>query len=164
MMRRIAIVLVFLIGVGVAVAYVERPSAQPYPFDHAKHVAHADCVLCHQGARQGQRAGMPDLGFCIGCHASPPGDSVSPEAKATFEAALAGEPAPFNRLFQLPKHVFFSHQRHTTVAGVACEACHGAIADTNTPPAVALGSLHMRDCLACHESRHVTVDCTACHR
>ncbi len=136
---------------------------QPFAFDHAAHVRAADCVLCHRGARTGARAGLPDLGFCTGCHAVAPGKPTG-AAAAAWQKAAAGEVVPWNRLYRLPSHVYFSHQRHVTLAKVECATCHGDIARAVVPPERPLRILKMRDCLACHERERVTVDCTGCHR
>jgi hypothetical protein len=155
---------VFVICAGAGVLFADRPTRQPYAYDHAAHTAKADCSLCHRGARNGMRAGLPSLEVCTRCHATAPGKSPSAADQALWEKAQNGSAPPWNRLFELPGHVQFSHRRHVTVAGVACETCHGDMQHRRTPPLYPLKVLTMRDCIDCHQQEKVTVDCTACHR
>jgi len=160
----IRMLVVFGACLSIALWYAERPVEQPYSYNHAVHTAKADCTLCHRGARTGRRAGLPDMQVCTRCHMTAPGPRPTAAARALGERARAGDPAPWNRLFRLPSHLFFSHRRHTSVAGIDCVRCHGDMASRTTPPSRALRTLKMRDCIDCHETNKVTVDCTACHR
>ena len=38
-----------------------------------------------------------------------------------------GEPIKWNKVHNLPDHVFFSHQQHVTVGGLQCQNCHGDV-------------------------------------
>ena len=78
--------------------------------------------------------------------------------------AEKGEEIPWQRVYRMPGHVFFSHQRHVTLAKVQCPICHGAIEKAVTPPTRPAVNQEMDWCIACHESRQVSVDCNACHR
>jgi len=155
---------VFVACLSITAWYAERPVEQPYPYNHAVHTATADCTLCHRGARDGVRAGLPDMQVCTRCHATPPGKQPSADDEALWKRAAAGDPVPWNRLYRLPSHLYFSHRRHTTVAGIECERCHDAMGKRTSPPSRPLRSLKMSDCIDCHEETQVTVDCTACHR
>ena len=163
-LRVLPFVVLFVIGAGGGVLLAERPTVQPYPYNHAAHTKQADCTLCHRGARNGARAGLPSLEVCTRCHATAPGKAPSAADKALWEKAQNGAAPAWNRLFSLPTHVHFSHRRHTTAAGLACERCHGDMEHRRTPPPKALKTLKMRDCIECHQQEKVTVDCTACHR
>ena len=58
------------------------------------------------------------------------------------------------RIYELPHHVYFSHQRHTEAGGVECKVCHGDMAALTVPPARLIArTVQMDNCLACHESR-----------
>ncbi len=144
-----------------------RPTRQPLPYNHAAHTAKSDCVLCHQGSRDGLRAGLPGIQVCTGCHATPPFRGAGAPTQAQWQAWDTGDgdaPPVWNRLFRLPSHVFFSHRRHTNVAGLPCARCHGDMKDRRTPPEFPLRTLKMRDCIGCHEAEKVTTDCARCHR
>lgn len=163
-LRYLPFAAVFVICAGAGVLFAERPTLQPYAYNHAVHTAKADCTLCHRGARDGARAGLPNLEVCTRCHATAPGKAPSAKDQALWAKALTGSAPPWNRLFRVPAHIFFSHRRHVTVGGVACETCHGDMAHQTSPPDHALKTLKMRDCIGCHQQEKVTVDCTACHR
>jgi hypothetical protein len=156
--------LVFVICAGAGLLFADRPTFQPYAYNHAVHTAKADCTLCHRGARDGTRAGLPSMEVCTRCHATAPGAKPTAKDQALWAQALKGNAPPWNRLYRLPSHVFFSHRRHVTVGGIACERCHGDMEHRTSPPAYALKTLKMPDCLGCHQQEKVTVDCTGCHR
>ena len=163
-LRALPFATVFVTCAGAGVLFAERPTYQPYAYNHAVHTAKADCTLCHRGARDGTRAGLPDLQVCTRCHATAPGKTPSAADQALWKQALEGAAPPWNRLFRVPSHIFFSHRRHVTVASIACATCHGDMEHQKSPPLYALKTLKMRDCLGCHQQENVTVDCTACHR
>jgi c(7)-type cytochrome triheme protein len=152
-----------VVGLGVGASWSERYTDQPFPFNHAAHVRGAACLLCHQGARTGARAGILDLVACTGCHAVPPGNPSAAQ-RAAWQEAEAGVAAPWNRLYRLPSQVYFSHQRHVVLAGLDCATCHGDIAQRTSAPARPRQIVKMRDCIGCHDHEKVTVDCTGCHR
>jgi hypothetical protein len=153
----------FAIALGAGAYSSERFTDQPFPFNHAVHTQGAGCVLCHQGVRTGPRAGLLDLGACAGCHAVPPGNPSAAQ-RARWERAEAGEPAPWNRLYRLPPHVYFSHRRHVALADLECSSCHGDIGQRTAAPARPRQVVKMRDCIVCHDHEKITVDCTGCHR
>jgi predicted CXXCH cytochrome family protein len=76
----------------------------------------------------------------------------------------SGEDIPWNRIYDVPGHVYFSHRRHVAVASVECATCHGDIASSTTPPPAPLNDISMAFCIDCHEKEKVTTDCNACHR
>ncbi len=149
---------------GGATAAVRRPVVhQPIAFDHAKHMAAgADCTGCHGTVEEQTSAGMPDLDTCMQCHDQPMSKSPE-EAKLRVYAGRHEAPA-WQRVYREPAHVYFSHRRHVVVAKVACGTCHGAIAKATEPPPRPAVNQTMAWCLQCHEQRHATTDCIACHK
>jgi Zn finger protein HypA/HybF involved in hydrogenase expression len=141
-----------------------RSVTQPIQFNHQIHVKKAglECAMCHQYFAEHAHSGLPDMAVCQTCHAEP--ITKSPEEKKLI--ALFASPAPpaFQKLFRLPDHAFYSHRRHVTVAKLACETCHGGIADTTAPPPRPLVTVRMSTCIDCHTKQNVQTDCTACHR
>lgn len=138
--------------------------AQPIQFNHQKHVkvVGLECSTCHEHYSTGEHSGLPSLTLCQSCHAEALTDSR--EEQKLLKLA-AGEPqTPFRKLFRLEKHVRYSHSRHVAIGGIACETCHGAIADTTTPPTAPLVRITMDTCTECHAERGVKTDCTHCHR
>lgn len=90
---------------------------------------------------------------------------VGDNEKAEVAAYIAsGENIPWRRIYDMPSHVFYSHRRHVTVAGIECATCHGDIGASTSPPKAPLNNISMRFCMSCHEKQEVTNDCNACHR
>jgi hypothetical protein len=145
---------------------VFRPSEavlQPAEFNHQKHVKDAaiECSACHEFYTTGKHSGLPSLATCQSCHEEALTESAEEQR---LLKAFAIEPQPtFKKLFRLPDHAYYSHQRHTAVAGLACETCHGPIAETTVPPSYPLVRITMATCVNCHVEKKVQNDCTACH-
>lgn len=137
---------------------------QPIAFNHRKHTQDLklDCTFCHKYVRDGPHAGLPNEETCSLCHLAPQGTSA--EAARLTELLGRGEALRFNKLFRLPPHVFYTHRRHVGIAKLECQNCHGAIADTERPPAGPLVRVDMDFCLDCHRDRGETLDCNRCHR
>jgi len=134
---------------------------QPVKFDHRHHVGDdaIPCLYCHDGATKGRFAGVPDVATCMGCH-----NQIwtnSPELAPVRAAAADNRPIVWQRVTNLPDHVFFNHGVHVT-HGVACAHCHGDVG--------AMGQVHptepltMKFCVDCHKERGATIDCSSCHR
>lgn len=137
---------------------------QPIAFNHEKHVKELEieCKACHEFYETGRHSGLPPLTTCLGCHEEP--DPNQPELMKIKSLAAAGEIQVFKKLFRMADHAFYSHRRHVTLGKIPCETCHGAIAQTTTPPKSPLVRITMDFCLDCHRSRQVSADCTRCHR
>lgn len=146
---------------------VFRPTGnviQPVQFNHQKHVKDVgiECSACHEYYETREHSGLPALTTCLSCHAD--GLTDSPEEKKLLELAKHDPPPAFRKLFRLPDHAYYSHRRHVVAAGLKCETCHGAIADTTAPPSRPLVRITMDTCVACHTEQDVETDCTHCHR
>ncbi len=142
---------------------------QPVPFNHALHAGtnKTPCETCHEHASDRAHAGLPPLSVCMGCHRKTTPKSAEGAAHVERMRQLHKDRADliWVRVYELPAHVYFSHQRHTDIAGLECQACHGDMLQLTAPPAQPIArTLQMDTCLACHESRGVTTDCAACHR
>ncbi len=136
---------------------------QPIQFNHQKHVkAGLECSTCHEYFATSEHSGLPSLSLCKGCHAEPL--TKSPEEQKLIALAASNPQVPFQKLFRLPDHVRYSHQRHVALGGLQCATCHGAIADTTAPPPYPLVRITMDFCTRCHNERGVKTDCTQCHR
>jgi hypothetical protein len=61
-------------------------------------------------------------------------------------------------------HVYFSHRRHTTLAGIECAECHGNVESMTTPVVESYLPTSMEGCIKCHEERGAATECVACHR
>ncbi len=63
----------------------------------------------------------------MACHVAVKTDSPHIQQLAQFSAA--GKPIPWNRIYRVPDFVWFSHASHVDDAAVACETCHGPVAE-----------------------------------
>lgn len=140
-----------------------RPTVQPISFDHRKHVKDNElsCTTCHQFYEKETFSGLPDAEVCSFCHLEPQGKSAD-EAKLV-DMLKRGEELKWQSLFRQPAHVFYSHRRHVVVAKLECPTCHGAIAESQSPPG-RVTKLRMQNCIECHRRSNVSTDCTSCHR
>ncbi len=159
------IVIVILIAVagGVSVALIAQSAEQPIPFNHKLHIEEAgmECTDCHLYAVDGVRATIPNLDICGECHAEPLTESAH-EARVA-EYVREGVPIPWRKVYWVPEHVYFSHRRHTAVAEIACETCHGIVGERSDPLTRPLVRLDMDACMKCHKETGASNDCVACH-
>ncbi len=155
-----------LVAVLALVLAVSRSPAVPQPiaFNHRLHAEDEGlaCDFCHEYVRVGAHAGLPDAEICAECHDTVQGDSE--DAERLTALIDRGEPLRFNKLFTLPEHVFYTHRRHVAIGELECRECHGAIAESERPPARPLVSISMDYCMDCHREQGETLDCNACHR
>ena len=137
---------------------------QPIAYNHSIHVRKLEmpCEHCHATAASSEVASLPPLSTCAACHQEANGDS--PAEKMVVEAVRAGREIPWVRLYELARHVYFTHRRHVAVAGIACERCHGDMGSQTRPPSRPLVALTMDGCLACHRGQGASQECDACHR
>lgn len=161
-----------LIGLGAVVVLtvagvvfsLPRPIHQPLAFNHLLHTEEvgAECSDCHLYVETAMRATIPNVAVCADCHDEAMGES---ETEAWLvEQIGSGTSIPWRKLYRVPDHVFFSHRRHTAVAGVECADCHGDMGSRTEPPTRPLVSISMNRCMQCHEQTGVSNDCIACHR
>ncbi len=156
-----------VVGVGLAWAASgcgpagpEAP-VQPVPFSHRIHAGEnaMGCTMCHVYAPHSPVAGIPSLERCNGCHRFVAGDK--PVIQALNQAFADKKPIEWNRVYRLPDHVYFTHERHVA-AGVRCQSCHGEVETMDVvrqvPP------LTMGWCLDCHHLRSAPTDCWTCHK
>jgi hypothetical protein len=132
---------------------------QPVPFSHEKHVSQGiKCLDCHAGANKKERAGLPDASQCMLCHQAIKSDS--PAIVKLKAAQESGEKIQWVRVYEVPDFVFFSHASHVN-GGVACETCHGPVAQRSVLAKEV--STSMTTCMNCHAARKVDNHCHFCH-
>lgn len=182
----IGLVAVVLMAWAYWAGWVEPAVTQPIEFPHRAHLELKDpkfeCTTCHDRASSGAVAGRPSTKKCLSCHST--GEAKSAEEKKLQAFTQSGREIPWQRVWRLPPHVFFSHRTHVAEAKVRCQTCHGAMETLDRPPARALKRLTMSDCIGCHEAwrwpnetkeketgsakgaavRRVSTDCNACHK
>ena len=135
---------------------------QPLPFSHRLHATDKDidCRFCHTGVDRVHQAGIPPVQTCIFCH-----DVIiteHPEIKRLRQHFDQEIPIPWVRVFEVPDHVYFTHQVHINIAQLECENCHGDIGamDRLSAPRI----FEMGFCLECHRPRGASTDCWTCHQ
>lgn len=130
----------FATGVGV-------PVSQPVRFSHALHTGalKIDCRYCHMSVEKSSFADIPPTETCMTCHSQVGVDRAS--LALVRESYQTGQSIPWNKVYNLPAFVYFSHDIHVA-KGVGCETCHGRVDQMNTISKSS--SLLMEWCLACH--------------
>ena len=128
-----------LMGIGVYEAYEPE---QPIYFNHAVHAQkhEIDCEYCHFTARKSRHASIPHAMLCMNCHKEVHEGAITGTTEiAKIHEAVGfntetnkydlepGDPIKWNKVHNLPDHVFFSHKQHVEVGGVDCKQCHGPV-------------------------------------
>ncbi len=154
---------VALLG-GAAFVLFPAPVRQPIAFNHRIHLKDAGmaCPDCHVHALDGVRATIPNVEVCASCHDKAQGKTAA-EA-AVVEHVKNGQPIPWRKVYVIPEHVYFSHRRHTTLAKIECETCHGRMIERTQPVARPLVPIAMSRCVDCHVEKGALNDCVGCHR
>lgn len=152
-MAMVSIIGLFIVAYGVVVAYQSAMDVstyqgyepeQPIKFWHSIHVCEneVDCQYCHSSASKSKHAGIPSANVCMNCHKGIKNGSRwgEKEIGKIYEAigfdAETGQyiedyeekPIQWNKVHNLPDHVYFNHQQHVVVGGLECQNCHGDVA------------------------------------
>lgn len=157
------VIVVALAAAGVVLS-MTGAITQPIAFNHYLHIEDVglSCTDCHRYAETGIRATIPNREVCVDCHTEAVTESV--EEARLIDYVESEEPIPWAKVYGVPEHVWFSHRRHTEVAEIACETCHGSVGQRTEPLSQPLVSQTMEWCMECHEKRGVSNDCIWCHR
>jgi len=135
-------------------------AAQPIPFSHRLHAGHKaiDCRFCHPYVERSHYPGLPPVEKCLYCHNYIIANH--PEIRKEHNYFDTNTPTPWVKVFYLPEHVLFNHQRHIKKE-IACEQCHGEIKQMDRLKGK---RFKMGFCLECHRKREVNIGCwLACH-
>lgn len=162
----------FRIGVygGETVAHY-KPS-QPIAFDHTLHAGKdnlaINCQYCHSGVEKSRHAGIPSANVCMNCHkAVSEGTKTGPGEIAKIYEATGWDPTTmtytghekpivWNKVHNLPDHVYFNHSQHVAVAKIECQKCHGPV-DTKMDQVEQWAPLTMGWCIECHNETEIKV-------
>jgi hypothetical protein len=132
---------------------------QPIPFNHKLHVGlGVKCVDCH-AMKDPFLAGYPSAATCMACHAAIKADS--PHIVKLAQHEKENKPVPWVKVYKVPDYVYFSHEYHHKEAGIACETCHGPVAERDV--IFKEKSTSMIACMACHDKHGASNDCNLCH-
>ena len=168
----------YLMQVGVDQGYTP---VQPIHYSHRIHAGdnQIDCNYCHSSARKSKHSGIPSLNVCMNCHKSigEVAETTLAEGKNEYEVdynaeiqklyaavgwdedaqSYTGETQPVKwiRIHNLPDFAYFNHSQHVTVAGVACQTCHGPVEEMEIMYQYA--PLTMGWCINCHRETNIQV-------
>jgi hypothetical protein len=133
---------------------------QPIPYSHKTHLKLGlTCADCHTLPGKGSAAGFPPESKCMRCHTAVKAESAHIRKLAAY--AQEGREVPWVRVYKLPDYVWFSHRRHHVNARIGCETCHGPVSERDA--IVKEKPIDMRSCMACHEERNASNECSFCH-
>ena len=136
---------------------------QPIEYSHYIHFNDVglDCTDCHIGVEDYINATIPTIEICADCHEEMKGESKAEEG--VVEAVSNGDEIPWQRIYVLPDHVFFSHRRHVNSGKISCKLCHGDVGNLHSPPKNQIIPISMDYCMKCHDSKSISNDCITCH-
>ena len=160
-MTRLALTAAVLSGALLLSCREPAPPGQPVVFSHRVHagVNGIGCRMCHAYAEHSPVAGIPSMARCFGCHKFVARDK--PEVQKVVQAYQGGKVLEWTRVYRVPDHVFFTHERHIA-AGLRCQTCHGEVQQMDTVRQAS--PLTMGWCLDCHRQRRAPTDCLVCHK
>jgi hypothetical protein len=160
-MRRPPCLTVLAMALTAAACGSPPPPSQPVPFSHKVHagVNRIGCQMCHAYAAHSPVAGIPSMARCFGCHKFVARNDK--RVQVVVEDYRDGKVLEWNRVYRLPDHVYFTHERHIA-AGLRCQTCHGPV---ETMDVIRQASpLTMGWCVDCHRLRGAPTDCLTCHK
>ena len=131
-------------------------------FPHAIHMEYdMECIDCHKGAKEEDRATLPKADVCFECHDEEP-DLVwdSPELIAFLKERSRGEGVlDFSDSLDFAD-LKFSHKSHME-RGAECDDCHGPVKE-NKP--IQGGNPDFKHaCRDCHAFMKASNECSNCH-
>ena len=134
---------------------------QPIPFSHRVHAGDKGigCLMCHEGALSGRRAGIPPLETCMLCHKRV--IVTHPEIQRLRRYYDEGKPVEWTQVYAVPEFVYFNHEAHVR-RQVDCGVCHGNVKGMDR--VVEVHEFNMGFCVQCHRDNGVSHDCLKCHR
>ena len=133
---------------------------QPIPFSHRVHsgVKAIQCQFCHPYVGRSIHPGLPPVEKCLYCHNYIIANH--PWIRKEHEYFNTQTPTPWKKVFYVPEHVLFNHQRHIKKE-IECTKCHGQIETMDRIPAK---RFKMKFCIECHKENNANLGCwLACH-
>ena len=161
----LVLVLCLVLVLGFLYFFYTPPAAslgpvQPISFSHRVHagVKQIQCRFCHPYVGRSINPGVPAVEKCLFCHNYIIANH--PEIRKEHQYFDTGTPTPWRKVFYLPEHVVFNHQRHIK-KDIQCTRCHGDVATMDRLPAT---RFKMGFCVECHREKGANLDCwLACH-
>ena len=163
------VIKISLVLVTVIIIWMVYPAddeiVQPIDYNHKVHIeeAGAECADCHIYVEKMSSATLPSLEICQDCHEDEP-MSDSPEEVRLLKYIEKELEIPWERIYKVPEHVYFSHRRHVLLGELECSNCHGNVAELSVPVDEPFLPVTMDNCIDCHKQHKVSNDCLSCHR
>ena len=137
-------------------------------------------LVCHGNAWESKSAAIPSVNVCMNCHKNiteykkgpklydEDGNEIDGTAQIRKLYEYAGfdpnklpvswdpskaKPIAWERIHNLPDHVYFNHSQHVRAGKVQCQTCHGEI--TGMDEVRQVSELSMGWCINCHRQTHV---------
>jgi cytochrome c2 len=154
---------------------------QPIFYSHKVHagINQINCLYCHGNAWESKTAAIPSVNVCMNCHKNineyskgpklydEEGNEIDGTAQINKLYEYAGfdpkrptmwdpskaKPISWERIHNLPDHVYFNHSQHIRAGKVQCQTCHGEI--TAMDEVKQFSELSMGWCINCHRQTHV---------
>jgi cytochrome c551/c552 len=154
---------------------------QPIYYSHKVHagINQINCLYCHGGAWESKHAAVPSVNVCMNCHKTitsyekgpklydEDGKEINGTAEIEKLYAYAGfdpknpnawdpskaKPIVWDKIHNLPDHVYFNHSQHVRAGKVQCQTCHGEI--TAMDEVKQFSELSMGWCVNCHRQTKV---------
>jgi hypothetical protein len=156
---------IFLVFLAAAILLFPGPASaetvpQPIAFSHKIHVTDygLNCRFCHSSTNKSQYANLPSVEKCMMCHRSVA--TEKPEVKKVAQYWNEKKPIPWNKVIDVPNHVYFPHRKMVN-GGIACLTCHPGMDRAGT--AEQKLEFGMGFCMECHRKKKVSIDCWTCH-
>ena len=133
---------------------------QPIPFSHRVHsgVKAIQCQFCHPYVSRSIHPGLPPVEKCLYCHNYIIANH--PWIQKEHEYFNTQTPTPWKKVFYVPEHVLFNHQRHIKKE-IQCRECHGQVETMDRLPGK---RFEMGFCIECHKEKEANIGCwLACH-
>lgn len=160
----------------------EYEPKQPIFYSHKVHagINQINCLYCHGNAWESRHAAIPSVNVCMNCHKaiteySPKSAKIYDDAGnevngsgeiqklykyAGFDPknpdkwdASKAKPIEWEKIHNLPDHVYFNHSQHIRAGKVQCQTCHGEI--TAMDEVKQVSELSMSWCINCHRQTKV---------
>ena len=137
---------------------------QPIRYNHKLHIESVEliCSDCHIYVESMPSATIPNISICEECHSEDP-ITDSPEELKLIKYIKEQVQIPWQKIYSIPDHVYFSHRRHVSIGELECSECHGHIEEMTEPISYQAWIPSMENCIDCHNERKITRDCLACH-
>jgi len=160
----------------------EYQPEQPIYYSHKVHagINQISCLYCHGSAWDSKHASIPSVNVCMNCHKSittyekgpklydEAGNEINgtaeiaklyqyagfdPNNAAKWDPSMIKKPIAWEKIHNLPDHVYFNHSQHIRAGNVQCQSCHGEI--TAMDEVKQVSELSMGWCINCHRETKV---------